>query len=470
MTELPTSPQINLLKNPMLALMKYFECRLPGLCVVFFTLTLSLISNQALAQLDSTKYALVGGLLIDGSGSEPVRNSIVLINSNRIEAVGTIGRLAVPEDYQLVSTEGMTVMPGLWDPHVHLLYNGHPDFAHWFSTYSNQFASVTIPASAHQFLMAGVTSVRDLAANTRDIAKVRQRIEQGELPGPTIYAAGAALMPVDAPQTMPHIIPIDNDRKAINETKRLIADGMDFIKILGAAPQSQNIVNAIVRTAHAAGVRVTAHGRSDEEIRVALIAGVDEIQHIGIENPTYPEDILDLVEQRIASGIPLYWNPTVGTILNSDELAADPEWLDDPKNFLDLPANIERDIRQAIARANFNVQPRSAQETIKRKLQSLSERGVIMVFGSDEGTFGHPASEATWRELETWVFELGMSPLIAIKWATSDAAEYMGVGAEVGTITPGKLADIITVTGSPLRHFSTLREPEMVFKNGIRVR
>jgi len=450
--------------------MKHFEFLLPGLCVVFFTLTLCVISNQALAQVDNNKYALVGGLLIDGSGSEPVRNSIVLINSNRIEAVGTIGRLGVPEDYQLVSTEGMTVMPGLWDPHVHLLYNGHPDFAHWFSTYSDQFASVTIPASAHQFLMAGVTSVRDLAANTRDIAKVRQRIEQGELPGPTIYAAGAALMPVDAPQTMPHIIPIDNDRKAINETKRLIADGMDFIKILGAVPQSQNIVNAIVRTAHAAGVRVTAHGRSDEEIRVALMAGVDEIQHIGIDNPTYPVDILDLVEQRIASGIPLYWNPTVGTILNSDELAADPEWLDDPKNFLDLPANIELDIRQAIARANFNVQPRSVQETIKRKLQSLSERGVIMVFGSDEGTFGHPASEATWRELETWVFELGMSPLVAIKWATSDAAEYMGVGAEVGTITPGKLADIITVSGSPLRHFSTLREPEMVFKNGIRVR
>jgi imidazolonepropionase-like amidohydrolase len=93
-----------------------------------------------------------------------------------------------------------------------------------------------------------------------------------------------------------------------------------------------------------------------------------------------------------------------------------------------------------------------------------------MVFGSDEGSFGHPASESTWRELETWVFELGMSPLVAIKWATSDAAEYMGVGDEVGTITPGKLADIITVTGSPLRHFSTLREPAMVFKNGVRVR
>jgi imidazolonepropionase-like amidohydrolase len=245
---------------------------------------------------------------------------------------------------------------------------------------------------------------------------------------------------------------------------------MDFIKILGAVPESQNIVNAIVRTAHAAGIRVTAHGRNDDEIRVALIAGVDEIQHIGVDTPTFPEDILDLIEQRIASGIPLYWNPTVGMILNTDELAADPEWLDDPKNFLDLPPDMELDIRQAIARANFNVQPRTASDTIKRKLQSLSERGVIMVFGSDEGSFGHPASESTWRELETWVFELGMSPLVAIKWATSDAAEYMGVGDEVGTITPGKLADIITVTGSPLRHFSTLREPAMVFKNGVRVR
>jgi imidazolonepropionase-like amidohydrolase len=470
MTELPTIPQINTHKNHILDPMKYFEFRLLRLCLVFFAVSLNVMSNQALAQLDTTKYALVGGLLIDGSGAEPVRNSIVLINGNRIEAVGTIGRLAVPEDYQLVSTEGMTLMPGLWDPHVHLLYSGHPDFSHWFATYSDQFANVTIPASAHQILMAGVTSVRDLAVNTRDIARVRQRIEEGELPGPTIYAAGAALMPIDVLQTMPHIIPIDNDRKAVNETKRLIADGMDFIKILGAVPESQNIVNAIVRTAHAAGIRVTAHGRNDDEIRVALIAGVDEIQHIGVDTPTFPEDILDLIEQRIASGIPLYWNPTVGMILNTDELAADPEWLDDPKNFLDLPADMELDIRQAIARANFNVQPRSASDTIKRKLQSLSERGVIMVFGSDEGSFGHPASESTWRELETWVFELGMSPLVAIKWATSDAAEYMGVGDEVGTITPGKLADIITVTGSPLRHFSTLREPAMVFKNGVRVR
>ena len=175
-----------------------------------------------------------------------------------------------------------------------------------------------------------------------------------------------------------------------------------------------------------------------------------------------------MVQERIQGGTPLYWNPTIGMILNTDELAADPEFLDDPKNFVGLPPEIEIDIRQAISNATFNVQPPTSSDTIKRKLQSLSERGVIFTFGSDEGTFGHPASESTWRELETWVFEMGMDPLVAIKWATADSAAYLGVADEVGTISPGMLADVIAVQGSPLRHFSTLREPVMVFKNGQR--
>ena len=433
---------------------------------LFVTSFLLFITGLCAAQ--PQKYALVGGLLIDGSGEEPLRNSIVLVSGDRIEAVGAIGRLAVPDDYQLVSTEGMTVMPGLWDPHVHLLYNGHPDFGHWFSTYADRFESDTIPASARQFLMAGVTSVRDLAANTDDIVAVRKRIEAGEIPGPTIYASGMALTPGPGPQRTPHVFPVANADIAIRETRRLADKGMDIIKVLGATDASQEIVNAIVSTAHAGGMKVTAHGRTDAEIRVALRAGVDEIQHIGVDSPTYPVDILEMIEQRVAAGPPLYWNPTVGTILNADELAADPEWLDDPKNFAGLPDDIELDIRQALATAQYTVQPPAAADTIKRKLQSLGERGVIFVFGSDEGTFGHPASEATWRELETWVFELGMDPLVALKWATADAAAYMGVADEVGTITPGKLADIIAVRGSPLRHFSTMREPALVIRHGIR--
>lgn len=414
--------------------------------------------------------ALVGGLLIDGTGSDPVEDSIILVRDDRIEAVGTIGRLAIPANYQLISTEGMTVMPGLWDPHVHLLYNGHPDFGHWFSTYADRFADVTIPASAQQFLMAGVTSVRDLAAPTDDIMRVRKRIEAGEIPGPTIYTAGSALVPAGSPGNLPHVIAVDGPRDAIRKTRAQIDAGVDIIKVLQVTPAFQDELDVIVETAHAAGLRVTAHGRTDEELRVALRAGVDEIQHIGIDTPTLPEDILDMVMQRIAEGTPLYWNATVGTVLNQDELAADPEWLDDPKNFAGLPQDIELDIRQAISRAEFNTAPPAAMATIKRKIQNLGERGVIFTFGSDEGTFGHPASESTWRELEAWVFELGMDPLVAIKWATADSAAYMGVADEVGSVTPGKRADIIAVKGSPLRHFSTLREPALVFKDGERVK
>lgn len=412
--------------------------------------------------------ALVGGLLIDGTGRDPLRNSIVLVNGDRIEAVGSIGRLAIPESYDIISTEGMTVMPGLWDPHVHLLYNNHPNMAYWLSTYADRFASDTMPASARQFLAAGVTSVRDLAANTDDIMSVRDRINNGKIPGPDIYPSGSALLPASAPFDFPHVLRVDGVRDAVRKTRSLIRSGVDFIKVFEAGPDFQEEMNAIVETAHEAGIRVTAHGRVDEEIRVALIAGVDEIQHIGISTPTYPVDILDMIEQRIADGTPLYWNPTVGSILNTDELAADPEWLDDPKNFSGLPDDIELDIRQAIAGADFPVRPASASDTVKRKLQSLGERGVIFTFGSDQGTFGIPASEATWRELEAWVFELGMDPLVALKWATADSAAYMGVADDVGTITPGKRADIIAVKGSPLRHFSTLREPAMVFKQGKR--
>lgn len=432
------------------------------------TFVLAMTATASSAQ--QSNYALVGGLLIDGTGAAPVSNSIVLVSGERIEAVGTIGRLPIPQAYQIISTEGMTVMPGLWDPHVHMLYSGHPDFGHWFATYADQFATVTIPASARQFLMAGITSVRDLAVNTDDIMTVRDKITAGEIPGPTIFTSGSALTPAGPSANRPHVIGVSNVRDAIRITRSQIEAGVDIIKVLGAGPEFQEAFNAIVETAHAAGIRVTAHGRQDEEIRIALRAGVDEIQHIGVDTPTYPEDILDMIQTRISGGTPLYWNPTIGMILNTDELAADPEWLDDPKNFVGLTTNMERDIRQAISAANFNVQPASASDTIKRKLQSLSERGVIFTFGSDEGSFGHPASESTWRELESWVFELGMDPLVAIKWATADSAAYLGVADDVGTITPGKRADIITVPGSPLRHFSTLRDPAIVIKNGEKIK
>src|SRR5262247_1747137 len=105
--------------------------------------------------------ALVGGTLIDGFAGPPIRNSVILIAGERISAVGQVGQLAVPANAEVISTEGMTVLPGLWDMHVHLQLLGHADYDHWDKTYTAAFESVIFPAAAKQLLMAGITSARD---------------------------------------------------------------------------------------------------------------------------------------------------------------------------------------------------------------------------------------------------------------------------------------------------------------------
>ncbi|HEV2844187.1 MAG TPA: amidohydrolase family protein, partial [Thermoanaerobaculia bacterium] len=130
--------------------------------------------------------ALVGGRLIDGYGGTPLENSVVILDGDRIQAVGRVGELAVPEGAEVISTEGMSVLPGLWDMHVHLMIVGHGDYAYWDKTYPSQFRSTIMPAAAKQLLLAGVTSARDLGAPLEDILAVRDAIRRGEMPGPTL--------------------------------------------------------------------------------------------------------------------------------------------------------------------------------------------------------------------------------------------------------------------------------------------
>ncbi len=134
--------------------------------------------------------ALVGGTLIDGFGGKPIRNSIVLIEGERILAIGQVGVLAAPEGAEIISTEGMSVLPGLWDMHVHLDINGHANYEHWDKTYPPQYESVIMPSSAKQLLLAGVTSARDLGAPLRESIAVQEAIRTGKIPGPTLYVSG----------------------------------------------------------------------------------------------------------------------------------------------------------------------------------------------------------------------------------------------------------------------------------------
>src|SRR5215475_11272648 len=126
---------------------------MPRRILIFF-----LLAAAALAQ---SRKALVGGTLIDGYGGPPIRNSVILIDGGNLVAVGQMGSLPVPPGTEIISTEGMSVLPGLWDMHVHTMLSGHSDYTHWDKTYPSQLESVIMPATAKQLLMAGVTSARD---------------------------------------------------------------------------------------------------------------------------------------------------------------------------------------------------------------------------------------------------------------------------------------------------------------------
>ena len=134
--------------------------------------------------------ALAGGTLVDGTLQDPIEDSVILVEGERIVAVGRQGQIAIPAGAEVISTDGMTVMPGLWDMHVHLMINGHADYEHWDKTYVDRFRDPIMPASARQLLHAGVTGARDLGAPLKESIEIREAIARGEIEGPTLFVSG----------------------------------------------------------------------------------------------------------------------------------------------------------------------------------------------------------------------------------------------------------------------------------------
>ena len=217
---------------------------------LFLLLVCATIFDQPRTGLTQTQSrsvkALVGGTLIDGYGSTPLRNSVVIVEGERIKAVGQVGTLAVPAGAEVISTEGMTVLPGLWDMHVHLMINGHSDYAHWDKTYPPMMESVIMPASAKQLLMAGVTSARDLGAPLKASIAVRDRIKKGEIPGPTLYVSGPFIQHEPYPGTDYVRWGVNGVDDARAKVRTLAEAGVDVIKLIDQDQMTLDEVKAIV--------------------------------------------------------------------------------------------------------------------------------------------------------------------------------------------------------------------------------
>jgi len=420
--------------------------------------------------------ALVGGTLIDGNGGRPVPNSVVLIDGKTIVGVGQVGTLTVPTGVRVISTEGQYVLPGLWDMHVHLMLVGHGNYAHWDSVSPPLWASTIIPAAAKQSLMAGVTSVRDLGGPLEELLDVKRRINAGTLEGATIYTTGPFLQHKPYPGTERFRWGISGVVDARAKVKRLADAGVDAIKLIDQDEMTMDEVRAIVDEAHARKLPVVAHAHRPTEVRRGLEVGADDFEHTGMQTaPGYPEDVLSRLHERTAQGAkgPLWWTPTIDVLTNYTRRRDDPEYLDNPRWYQYLPPEVVRDIRASLQRLDTLAYYRFVPDrgpTLQPKFRQLRTSGARLLIGTDAGVPGNFHGYATPEEMVTWVRQYAMDPMETIRAATYWPALAMGVLDQVGTVSVGKAADIITVRDNPLTTIETLRDVQVVVKNGRLVR
>lgn len=418
--------------------------------------------------------ALVGGTLIDGFGGRPVRNSVILVEGERISAVGVMGSLAVPPGAETISTEGMSVLPGLWDMHVHLMLNGHSDYAHWDKTYPDQLGPVIMPASAKQLLLAGVTSARDLGAPLEASIEVRNKINSGELAGATMFVSGPFIQHAPYPGTELFRWGVTGPDDGRAKVRKLADGGVDVIKLIDQDQMTLDEVRAVVDEAHRRNLPVVAHSHRPEEIRRGIAAGVDNFEHTGLAAaPEYPEDIITAIRERAANMAagPLFWTPTIEGLFNYEYIRDHPEHIDDTAWHEGLPPAIVDDIKRSLTHPErlvyFQATP-SRRPTLARKFQQLKDAGVTLLIGTDSGIPMKFHSGSTWRELDAWVNLLGVDAMTTIRAATYWPAVAMRKEREVGMISPGKYADIIAVRGDVLRYINLLQRVDIVVKRGTR--
>jgi imidazolonepropionase-like amidohydrolase len=419
--------------------------------------------------------ALVGGRLIDGYGHRPIANSVILVEDGIIEAVGTVDTLEVPDGYEVVSTEGMDVLPGLWENHAHLMLNGHADYSHWHPTYIDRFASEIMPASAVQLLLAGVTTTRDLGAPLEDSLSVKRRIESGEIPGPRVFISGPFIQHEAYPGTDFYRWGVDSVADARAKVKKLADAGVDIIKLIDQDHMTLEEAQTVVDEAHKHGLKVVAHSHRPDEIRRGLEIGVDNFEHTGLTTaPGYPEDVLDMLRERTATGRvaggPLFWTPTVEGLWNYEFTVDNPEKLDNTCWHRGLEDSTIADIEGSIqepGQLGYTQLTPLRKPTLKRKFQELRDAGVVMLVGTDSGIPMKFHCQSTWNEMDVWVNVMGVDPMATIRSATYWGAVMMGVEDKWGTVSPGKYADIIAVQGDVLRHINLLSRVDLVMKGGV---
>jgi imidazolonepropionase-like amidohydrolase len=358
----------------------------------------------------SDHYAIVNGRLIDGTGSDPIENGVLVIGEGFIVNAGPAGSISIPDGITIIDVSGSTILPGFINTHIH----------HGFNR-----------SNLRAWAQDGVTTVRDLcgpsAFDYRDELLLDTACARLVAAGPMVSVPGGYPF---VPWGNSCMMAVNSPEDAVQKVGNLLDSGADIIKLAieGGESFGQVIPSlshdeavAAVQTAHSYGTVISAHVLVSNDLRRALDAGVDDIAHMVWDNLP-----VDLIDRMIANGV--IWVPTI-----------------------ELGQNVGYNLGDAAI----------------NNLRKFVQAGGIVALGTDYAGYNRPFQLGMPINEIFWMLDAGMTPMQVIVSATRNAAIVCNRGDDLGTLEAGKIADVLIVNGNPLEDIQSLTNVRMVIHNGV---
>ncbi len=392
--------------------------------------------------------AIVGGTVVDLEGKAPIENAVIVVEGERIAAIGKAGNVKIPGGAEQIDTSGAWLIPGLMNMHVHLGLVLPGKLTAELADESEAALALRMAMNARESLQAGVTTIRLTGDRAHADLDLMRAINKGQVDGPRIYSAGEALtISAGHGSQQSGRTKYDGPDAFIKGARTQISAGAQWIKImisggiatdgggLAEALMTPEEIEAVVDAAHRFGVKVTAHSGSPPATNVAVDAGLDCVEHgYFLDRPT--------LKKMKEHGTWLV--PTI--VVSQPATAPFFERIGSPQWYLKR--------RESAGKAHW------------RALEMAIEEGVNIALGTDQmPAEPNDGTTATAREAQYYV-EAGMTPLQALRSATIETSRLLEAEDEIGTLEEGKYADIVAVDRDPTKDIKALRNILLVMKGG----
>jgi imidazolonepropionase-like amidohydrolase len=413
-----------------------------------------------------------GARLIDGTGKAPRDNAVLVVEGDRIVAVGTAGKTAVPKGARVIDVHGRTIMPGIVNAH------GHVGLVADGKNSADAYTRDNVTAQLAQYEQYGVTSVLTLGLNRDLVYEIRDEQRRGGIGGASLFTAGRGIGVPDAAPPVPvqpdQVYRPKTVEEAVADVRETASHHPDYLKlwvddIYGKFPKMvPDVYKAAIDEAHRDKIRVAAHVFYLADAKALVASGIDALAHSVRDQPVDAE-LTGLMKKKGT-----FYVATLTVDESAFLFADDPAQLDDP--FLAgavSPALLQQwrspEYREKVAKDPNTPKIRAALKNGMHNLKALRDAGARIAFGTDSGA--QPVRIPGWgehRELEL-VVRAGLKPMEAIVAATRGSAAMLGA-SDRGTIEKGKRADFVVLSADPLEDIRNTRKLVSIWNGGREVK